>query len=153
MWFYTEIELKVTDDVKRLALDCCCGEIKQQDQILLWRGQTMWLSIIVLQLLGSSCEQRSMLCQCWLHSSKTTKHFHACLRETWNVCAQSAIQIACGSWDIICSPVHLLSWLCAYAIKLNVLNALIVIQTKHIERNINYSFCSCEMHWKWFYSK
>ena len=39
--FYTEIELKVTDDVKHLAFDCCCGEIKQQEQVLLWRGQTI----------------------------------------------------------------------------------------------------------------
>jgi hypothetical protein len=61
----------------------------------------------------------------------------------WNVCARRAIQIACGSWDVICSP----------AIKLNVLKALIVIQTQHIERNINYSFCRCELHWKWFYSR
>ena len=103
-----------------------------------WWGQTIRLSNFMLQLFVlSSCEQWSKLCVP-LMDSHTYLHGMFVLR---------AIHVAWGSWGIsqICSSVHLLSWLCACPIKLNVLNALIVIQTLCIKRTFDsfYSYLGC----------
>ncbi len=98
MWFYTQIELKVTDDVKRLAFDCCCGEIKQQDQVLLWRGQTMWLK----------------------HYCNATSHALALSKEAWRASAdctpqnkQNASMLVC--MKCLCSKSHSnCLWLMSY---------------------------------------